>query len=67
MVLITIVLGLVMGHDVEITPAASAAYTQAMHMILAIFTFLCLLATFVSVKSIDSPHSLTNRTQETKP
>jgi uncharacterized membrane protein YhaH (DUF805 family) len=55
MVLITIVLGMVMGHDVEITPSTSGAYTKAMHMILAVFTFLCFLATFVSAKSIDSP------------
>ncbi len=58
MVLITIVLGLVMGHDVEITPATSAAYTKAMHMILAVFTFLCFLATVVSAKSFDLSHAV---------
>ena len=51
MVLITVVLGIYMGHDVEITPATSGAYTQAMQIILAIFTCLCLLATLAAAQS----------------
>lgn len=61
MVLITIVLGMVMGHDVEITPATSAAYTEAMQMILAIFTCLCLLATLASARSVDASHAHDSR------
>lgn len=53
MVLITVVLGIYMGHDVEITPTTSGAYTQAMQIILAIFTSLCLLATLAAAKSKD--------------
>jgi hypothetical protein len=51
MVLITVVLGIYMGHDVEITPATSGAYTQAMQIILTIFTCLCLLATLAAAQS----------------